>query len=149
MGMGLSDFRTLHHSKELHLCPSPSQPRTSAHRRASLSHTWLMNFAAPTEHDLCDLREDFDPRARWRNAIGAARAMSCFAKGNGANDNNNNKRTSWYSALTMKTISRAKWVTIVENPTPKDNGNTSLLHRQMIARCGAGWQDLWQRGLQR
>jgi len=52
-----------------------------------LSHTWLTSFAAPTEHDLCGLRENFDPRARWRNAIGAARAMSRFAKGNGANNN--------------------------------------------------------------
>jgi len=53
-----------------------------------LSHTWLTSFAALTEHDLCGLHENFDPRARWRNAIGAARAMSRFAKGNGANNNN-------------------------------------------------------------
>jgi calcium/calmodulin-dependent protein kinase I len=39
------------------------------------------------EYDLCGLRENFDPRAQWRNAIGAARAMSRFAKGNGANNN--------------------------------------------------------------
>ena len=42
------------------------------------------------EYDVCGLRENFDPRAWyawWRNAIGAARAMSRFAKGNGANYN--------------------------------------------------------------
>ena len=47
-----------------------------------------MSFAAPTEHDLCGLRENFDPRAHWRNAIGAAQAMSRFAKGNDSDNNN-------------------------------------------------------------
>jgi len=41
---------------------------------------------APTEQDFCDLRENFDSRARWRNAVGAARVIWRFAKGNGAND---------------------------------------------------------------
>jgi len=45
-----------------------------------------MSFAAATEHDICSLRENFDPRARWRNTIGAARALSRFGKSNGAND---------------------------------------------------------------
>ena len=66
------------------LHPNPARRLTA---EQALSHTWLTSFAAPTEHDLCGLRENFDPRARWRNAIGAARAMSRFAKGNGANHN--------------------------------------------------------------
>jgi calcium/calmodulin-dependent protein kinase I len=66
------------------LHPNPARRLTA---EQALSHTWLTSFAAPTEHDLCGLRENFDPRARWRNAIGAARAMSRFAKGNGANNN--------------------------------------------------------------
>lgn len=52
-----------------------------------LSHTWITSFAAPTGYDYCGQRENFDPRARWRNVIGAAGAMLRFAKGNNANDN--------------------------------------------------------------
>jgi len=63
----------------------------------------LTNFAAPT--DLCNLRENFDPRARWRNAIGAARALSRFAEINGAN---NNKKDQLHSALMMKMIAEAE-----------------------------------------
>jgi len=33
------------------------------------------------------LRQNFDPRAHWANAIGVAWAMSRFAKSNGANNN--------------------------------------------------------------
>jgi len=40
------------------------------------------------EHDLCGLCKNFDPCACWHNVIGAAQAMSCFAKGNGTNNNN-------------------------------------------------------------
>jgi len=39
------------------------------------------------EHALCGLRQNFDPQARSRNTIGVARAMSRFAKSNGANNN--------------------------------------------------------------
>ena len=53
----------------------------------TLLYGWLTSFVAPTEHDLCGLRKNSDPHARWRNAIGAARAMSRFVKGNGANNN--------------------------------------------------------------
>ena len=67
------------------LHPNPARRLTA---EQALSHTWLTSFEAPTEHDLCGLRENFDPRARWRNAIGAARAMSRFVRGNGANNNN-------------------------------------------------------------
>jgi len=51
----------------------------------ALAHTWLTSFAAPTEHDLSGLRENFDPRARWRSAISTARALSRFAHYKGAN----------------------------------------------------------------
>jgi len=67
------------------LHPNPTRRLTA---KQALSHTWLTSFPVPTEHDLCGLRENFDPRACWRNAIGAAWAMSHFAKGNGANNNN-------------------------------------------------------------
>jgi hypothetical protein len=60
----LSDFRPLHHSQELHPCllhPNPARRLTA---EQALSHTWLMNFAAPTAYDLCGRRENFDPRDR-------------------------------------------------------------------------------------
>ena len=66
------------------LHPDPARRLTA---EQALSHTWLTSLAAPTEHDLCGLRENFDPRARWRNAIGAARVLSRLAKSNGANNN--------------------------------------------------------------
>jgi len=67
------------------LHPNPARRLTA---EQAPSHTWLTSFVAPMEHDLCGLRENFDPRARWCNAIGAVRAMSHFAKGNGAKNNN-------------------------------------------------------------
>ncbi|KAF8472259.1 Pkinase-domain-containing protein [Russula ochroleuca] len=50
----------------------------------ALARPWLTTFASPTEHDLSGLRENFDPRARWRNAIGAARVLSRFSNKGGA-----------------------------------------------------------------
>ncbi|KAI9437283.1 Pkinase-domain-containing protein [Lactarius indigo] len=55
------------------LDPDPAQRLTA---EQALAHTWLTTYAPSTEHDLSGLRENFDPRARWRNAIGAARALS-------------------------------------------------------------------------
>ena len=46
-----------------------------------------MSFAALTEHDLYDLREDFEPPARWLNAVSAAGALSRFADNNHASNN--------------------------------------------------------------
>jgi len=63
--------------------PNPAR-RLTVER--ALSHAWLTSFAAPTEHDLCGLRKNFDPHARWRNAIGAARVLSSFAKSSGVNN---------------------------------------------------------------
>ncbi|KAI0280894.1 kinase-like domain-containing protein [Russula aff. rugulosa BPL654] len=55
------------------LNPDPARRLTA---EQALAHPWLTTFAPPTEHDLSGLRENFDPRARWRNAIGAARILS-------------------------------------------------------------------------
>jgi calcium/calmodulin-dependent protein kinase I len=46
-----------------------------------LAHSWLTTHAPSTEHDLSGLRENFDPRARWRQAIGAARLASRLTNG--------------------------------------------------------------------
>ena len=41
----------------------------------TLSQTWLTSLATLTKHDLCDMRENVDLRARWRNAIGLVRTL--------------------------------------------------------------------------
>jgi calcium/calmodulin-dependent protein kinase I len=65
------------------LNPDPSRRLTA---EQALTHSWVTSFAAPTEHDLSGLRENFDPRARWRNAISAARVLSRFGNHKGANN---------------------------------------------------------------
>jgi len=83
--MCLSDFRTVHHSQELHLCPSPSQPCSSPYRRAAaVTYT----VGTPTEHDLCGLRENFGrPTHAFATRSGLrGPCRSCFTKSNGANN---------------------------------------------------------------
>jgi calcium/calmodulin-dependent protein kinase I len=55
------------------LDPDPAKRLTA---EQALAHTWLTTYAPTTSHDLSGLRENFDPRARWRHAIGAARIIS-------------------------------------------------------------------------
>ena len=85
----LSDFGFWHSTAQSFiralLNPDPARRLTA---EQALAHTWLTSFAAPTEHDLSGLRENFDPRARWRSAISTARALSRFANHKGANHNN-------------------------------------------------------------
>jgi len=54
--------------------------------KQALSYRWLMNFAASTGHNLCDLYKNFDPCAYWHNAVSAAQALSCFVKSSGMNN---------------------------------------------------------------
>jgi hypothetical protein len=71
------------HSERLHSCAAHPRPLTSPHRRAgtySLVDYELLHRQNPT-----GLRENFDTRARWRNAIGAARVLSRFGNHKGAN----------------------------------------------------------------
>lgn len=46
---------------------------------------WLTKHDVSSEHDLSSgLRDHFDPRARWRSAIGSVRAIGRFANANKA-----------------------------------------------------------------
>jgi calcium/calmodulin-dependent protein kinase I len=82
----LSDFETRHPTAKSFiralLNPDPARRPTA---EQALAHTWLTSFAAPTEHDLSGMHENFGPRARWRSAISTARALSRFAHYKGAN----------------------------------------------------------------
>lgn len=75
------------------LDPDPARRLTA---EQALAHTWLTTYAPSTEHDLSGLRENFDPRARWRNAIGAARALSRLSNRSRSDDDDDNEDGSWY-----------------------------------------------------
>ncbi|KAH9167908.1 kinase-like domain-containing protein [Lactarius sanguifluus] len=72
--------------------PDPARRLTA---EQALAHTWLTTYAPSTEHDLSGLRENFDPRARWRNAIGAARALSRLNRSR-SDDDDEDEDGSWY-----------------------------------------------------
>ncbi|KAJ3898350.1 kinase-like domain-containing protein, partial [Lentinula edodes] len=59
------------------LNPDPTRRPTAAE---ALKDTWLTTHDPSEEHDLSDgLRDHFDPRSKWRNAIAGARAMHRLA----------------------------------------------------------------------
>lgn len=57
------------------LAPDPADRLTA---EQALQHPWLTTYDANREHDLTGLRENFNPRARWRAAIAGARALHRF-----------------------------------------------------------------------
>ncbi|KAI0735690.1 Pkinase-domain-containing protein [Earliella scabrosa] len=56
------------------LNPDPVKRPTA---EEALNHKWLTEHT-PTDHDLSGLRENFDPRARWRAAVAGVRALRRF-----------------------------------------------------------------------
>ncbi|KAJ3875560.1 CAMK/CAMK1 protein kinase [Lentinula edodes] len=59
------------------LNPDPTRRPTAAE---ALKDTWLTTHDPSEEHDLSDgLRDHFDPRSKWRNAIAGARAIHRLA----------------------------------------------------------------------
>ena len=58
------------------LTPDPSKRPTASQ---ALEIRWLTSYSPSTAHDLSTgLRDNFNPRARWRSAIASARAISRF-----------------------------------------------------------------------
>ena len=130
VGMRLSDFRAYITAKNvIRAAPHPDPARRLTAEKA-LSHTWLTSIA-----------ENFDQRARWRNAIKAARAL-CFAKSSGVN-NNKKYQLALSSDDEYDDGSRAgrRRGARRRNQTPRDS--TFHLHRQMNPCCSAGWRDSW------
>lgn len=68
----------------------------------ALAHPWLTTHEPSDEHDLgAGLREHFDPRARWRAAIGAVRAAGRFrgpSPSPGASRRNSEDSGNWASS---------------------------------------------------
>jgi len=147
--MCLSDFRAVHHSQELHLCPSLSQPCSSPYRRAAaVTYT----VGTPTEmtsaayaRTLAGLRT-----LSQRDRGGAGHVVRALRKAMALTIP---KRTCWHSAPMMKIITGAeagrRRGVRRRNQTPRDSNNTFHPHRWMIARHGAGRQGSWQREPQR
>jgi len=126
------------------LNPDPSRRLTA---EQALTHSWVTSFAAPTEHDLSGLRENFDSRARWRNAISAARVLSRFGNHKGAN---NHKDKSVVSSDDEDDDGGGGSTS--RRATPKqtitDRNNSCRRRRRTIVYRGAGWRDSWRRGQQ-
>jgi len=57
------------------LNPDPSKRPTA---EEALKHRWLTTHEPSTEHDLSGLREQFNPRTRWKVAINGAIALNRF-----------------------------------------------------------------------
>ncbi|KAF7323646.1 Protein kinase domain-containing protein [Mycena kentingensis (nom. inval.)] len=62
----------------------------------ALADTWLTTHEPSSEHDLSvGLRENFDPRARWRSAIAGARALSRLNSGLAAAAERKQQKNGW------------------------------------------------------
>jgi hypothetical protein len=83
------------------------------------------------------LREDFDPRARWRNAIGAARVLSQFGNHKGANTHKDKPVVS-----SDNEDDDGGGGSTSQRATPKtDNNSCRRRHRTIAYYRAAGWQD--------
>ena len=90
--MRLSDFQalvpytTIKSFIRVLLNPNTTRRLTGLTAEQALSYTWPTSFAAPTEHDLCDLRKKFDLRSCWHSATVAARTCRGSRKVHGSNN---------------------------------------------------------------
>jgi hypothetical protein len=87
------------------------------------------------------LRENFDPRARWRNAVSAARVLSRFGNHNGANKHKDKPVVS-----SDNEDDDGGGGSTSRRATPKTDDNSYRRRHRTIAYRGAGWQDSWRQG---
>jgi len=147
VGMRLSDFQALvpytttKSFMRALLNPNPTRRLTA---EQALSYTWLTSIAAPTEHDLCGIRENFDLRSRWRGA--------CLSRLRNLIVRIIRQGTGWHSAPTMKMVTEAEAGhsrgARHRNQTPRDNNTICRHHRRRTVRLGVGWRDSWGTGPQ-
>ncbi|KAI5119215.1 hypothetical protein M0805_007726 [Coniferiporia weirii] len=62
-------------AKQLVLALVTADPVKRLSAEEALNHPWLTGHKPAAEHDLSGLRENFNPRARWRSAINSALAL--------------------------------------------------------------------------
>lgn len=60
---------------------------------------WLTTHDASTEHDLSGLRDNFNPRARWKAAIAGARALSRFGSANSRTSTSSKSSGGWKTKI--------------------------------------------------
>ncbi|KIP03271.1 hypothetical protein PHLGIDRAFT_130267 [Phlebiopsis gigantea 11061_1 CR5-6] len=71
-----------------------ADPVTRLTADEALAHPWL-TIEAPTEHDLTGLRDNFNPRARWKAAIAGARALHRFGSANSRTSASSKSSGGW------------------------------------------------------
>ena len=87
------------------------------------------------------LRENFDPRARWRKAISAARVLSRFGNHKGANKHKDKSVVS-----SDNEDDDGGGGSTSRRTTPKTDNNSCRCRHRTIADGGAEWQDSWRQG---
>ncbi|CAL1696740.1 unnamed protein product [Somion occarium] len=72
-----------------------SNPAERPSAEEALNHTWLTTSDASHEYDLTGLRDNFNPRARWRAAIAGARALHRFGSSKSFSSNATKSSGGW------------------------------------------------------
>jgi hypothetical protein len=87
------------------------------------------------------LSENFDPRARWRNAISAAWVLSRFGNRKGANKHKDKSVVS-----SDNEGGDGGGGSTSRRATPKTDNSSCRRRHRTIAYRAAGWQDSWRQG---
>jgi len=91
--------------------------------------------------NLSGLRENIDPRARWRNAISAARVLSRFGNHKGANNHKDKSVVSSDDEDDDGGGGSTSWRAMPNT----DYNNSCRRRRRTIAYRIVGWQGSWRR----
>ncbi|KAI0059845.1 Pkinase-domain-containing protein, partial [Artomyces pyxidatus] len=104
------------------LQPDPADRLTAAQ---ALEHAWLTTHNPSTEHDLSGLRDNFNPRARWRSAIASARAVARFNSHGSAHSERSatNSSGGWAGAVSDDDDEGGWREKEIPHPHPGENEN--------------------------